>query len=298
MARLDDRGRYRAGPPEPVGDLGTLLDRLRAAGTRDGPVLLGLDLPLGLPVAYARRAGIDSFVDWFRSLGEGDWRDIYRPAADRSEIALTRPFYPLRPGGTSRAELIEALGLSDWDALYRRCDRPPHRPAAAALFWTLGAQQVGKAALNAWENLLVPAVRAGEVRLWPFEGALPDLLAGGDVVVAETYPGEVYGHLGLSFRREDGTRGGKGNRSVRQANAPALLKAARRLDVRPGRGLRSAIETGFAPEQGGDDAFDAAVGLLGAVNVLRGFRLPGEPDDRVVRQIEGWILGQEADPAA
>jgi hypothetical protein len=34
------------------------------------------------------------------------------------------------------------------------------------------------------------------------------------------------------------------------------------------------------------------VGLLGMVNVLRGGRPPGAPDDPVVRRIEGWILGQ------
>jgi hypothetical protein len=36
------------------------------------------------------------------------------------------------------------------------------------------------------------------------------------------------------------------------------------------------------------------VGLFGMLNVVLG-RLPcGEPDDPVVRRIEGWILGQSA----
>jgi hypothetical protein len=53
------------------------------------------------------------------------------------------------------------------------------------------------------------------------------------------------------------------------------------------------IEDGFGPG-GGDDRFDAAVGLFGMLNVVLGRRPSGEPDDPVVRRIEGWILGQSA----
>jgi hypothetical protein len=43
----------------------------------------------------------------------------------------------------------------------------------------------------------------------------------------------------------------------------------------------------------GDDAFYAVVGLFGMLQVCLGERAPSEPDDRVVRKIEGWILGRE-----
>jgi hypothetical protein len=36
------------------------------------------------------------------------------------------------------------------------------------------------------------------------------------------------------------------------------------------------------------------VGLFGLINVVRGARPSGEPEDPVVRRIEGWILGQDA----
>ena len=36
------------------------------------------------------------------------------------------------------------------------------------------------------------------------------------------------------------------------------------------------------------------VGLFGLLNVMRCHRPSGEPDDPVVRRIEGWILGQGA----
>ena len=47
-------------------------------------------------------------------------------------------------------------------------------------------------------------------------------------------------------------------------------------------------------EPGADDPFDAVVGLFGLLNVVRGARASGEPDDPVVRRIEGWILGLDA----
>jgi hypothetical protein len=44
----------------------------------------------------------------------------------------------------------------------------------------------------------------------------------------------------------------------------------------------------------GDDAFDAVVGLFGMLQVCLGQREPGGPDDRVILEIEGWILGRES----
>jgi hypothetical protein len=54
--------------------------------------------------------------------------------------------------------------------------------------------------------------------------------------------------------------------------------------------LRKEIHDGFSQ---GDDAFDAVVGLFGMLQVCNGQRAPGEPDEVVIREIEGWILGRE-----
>jgi len=43
----------------------------------------------------------------------------------------------------------------------------------------------------------------------------------------------------------------------------------------------------------GDDAFDAVVGLFGMLQVCLGQRATGEPDDREIREVEGWILGRK-----
>jgi hypothetical protein len=86
--------------------------------------------------------------------------------------------------------------------LRRRCDLAhAGRRAASPLFWTLGAQQVGKAAIHGWKEVLVPGIgmRELDVWIWPYSGQLMNLLRPGRIIIAETYPAEVYTHLGISF---------------------------------------------------------------------------------------------------
>jgi hypothetical protein len=49
------------------------------------------------------------------------------------------------------------------------------------------------------------------------------------------------------------------------------------------------IQAGFIS---GDDAFDACVKLFGMLEVLLDNRTSGEPDDLLVKSVEGWILGR------
>ncbi len=290
-------GLYRALAPEPAGDLPTFLDDLRRQTARPGALLLGVDFPLGLPLAYARHAGVSDFARLFPELGRGRWRDFFRVAECAEEIGLARPFYPARPGprGTvARKHLPERLGLPAYGALLRRCDQASEaRRAACVLFWTLGPQQVGKAAIVGWRDLLIPALRDGrDLALWPFDGSLGPLLAERDIVAAETYPGEIYGHLGLN---EAGGRAfGKRRQAARAERGPRLLERLRRLGIRPEPALRGALLDGFGPAGDGEDPFDAAVGLTGMLNVVLGGRPAGAPEDPEIRRIEGWILGQAA----
>jgi hypothetical protein len=284
---LADR-RYRLLPTARTEDL------WRSLEDQPGPVLLGFDFPLGLPAAYAARAGIDDFFAALPHFGSGRFAAFYVVAGRPEEIELGRPFYPKRPGGCRRQQLLQGLGLGDWSDLLRRCDRrTPTRNAACALFWTLGGSQVGKAAIAGWRDLLVPALRDGvDVGLWPFQGRLEELLARHRFTIAETYPGEAYGHLGLipALRRDGGKRDG----DARRRAAARLLAAAARLDVDVEPAAQAEIEDGFGGGTDGEDRFDALVGLLGMLGVVRGERGSGEPDDPVVRRIEGWILGQAA----
>ena len=285
LATLRPDGRYRADASRPVGPLDSLWARLgQEAG--GGRVLLGVDFPIGLPRAYAERAGMISF-----SAALKKFDDRFYAVADRQdEIGLQRPFYPMRPGGCRRQHLLDGLGVTAWSDLLRRCDRhSATRAAACALFWTLGGQQVGKAAISGWRDLLAPALRARhDLALWPFQGSLDELLTRRRFVLAETYPAEVYGHLGLDLR------GGKRRQAARRANAAALLAWAEAAGVEIAPALVAKIEDGFGAGASGEDRFDAVVGLLGMLNVVLGRRPSGEPDDPVIRRIEGWILGQTA----
>ncbi len=293
-ARRTADGRYQVGAPELVGDTATWLDRLRQAAGPEGSVLLGLDLPLGVPTAWAKRAGVDRFTSLLPELGRGDWADFYRPAEHPDEISLQRPFYPQRPGGTSRQQLVDGLGLSNADQLFRVCDRATDtRSAASPLFWTLGAKQVGKAAISAWRDLLGPALRErNDVVLWPFEGTLDALLQDARIVVAESYPAEFYNHFALSFPAGPDGKRGKRVQASRAGVAPPLLAWAAENEIELAPKLEAALRDGFGPKPSGEDPFDATVGVLGMLNVLLGNRAPGEPTDPTVRHVEGWILGQ------
>ena len=137
--------RYTASAVRPVGTLGDLVPELLAEAGANGTALLGVDFPIGLPRAYAVKAGIADFRVALKKFGRGRWRSFYEPAATSAEIALTRPFYPARPGpkGVHRRDhLPAALGIRSYDDLHRKCDLGhPDRSAAAVLFWTLGANQ-------------------------------------------------------------------------------------------------------------------------------------------------------------
>jgi hypothetical protein len=287
-------GRYLVLAPEPVGPLEAFWAKLGPAG--DGSALIGFDFPIGLPEAYAERAGIEDFVTTLPDFGQDDWALFYAVAERRAEIARGRPFYPRsagQKGAVARWHLLAGLGLREPAELVRRCDRKTTaRNAACVLFWTTGANQVGKGAIVGWRDLLGPALRQGrDLAVWPFHGGLGELLSRHRIVVAETYPGEIYGHLGLELRRH----GGKRKQTARQANAAHLLRwaAAAKVSLHPA--LCEEIKEGFGASRDGEDRFDAVVGVLGMLNVVLGLRPSGEPDDPVVRRIEGWMLGLQAD---
>ncbi|MBP0446153.1 hypothetical protein J8J14_15370 [Roseomonas sp. SSH11] len=272
----------------PVGDPAGMVAGLLAGGDA---LALGLDLPLGLPRAWAagrREAGFPAFL-----------RGLYRfpgflHVNDGLEtVSPDRPFYPARGiRGMTRAAHAAALGLSGPHELSRLCDRATaERPAGAPLFWTLGANQTGKAAIAAWGGWLGPALAAGApYRLWPFEGPLRALLAPGRAVLAETYPAEAMRQLGIRLQ------GSKRAQGVRLESAPALRAAMARLGVSACPALERAIASGFGQDAAGEDRLDSLLGLLCVISVLEGARPDFIPDDPWVRRWEGWVLGQTALP--
>jgi hypothetical protein len=139
--------------------------------------------------------------------------------------------------------------------------------------------------------VLAPALReGGRISLWPFDGPLHSLLVPGKVVVAETYPAECYGWFPKDPPGSKDTLGSKSDQHDRKKFGASLLRWADAQSVTLANCLTEDIQGGF-PQ--GDDAFDAVVGLFGMLQVCLGQRETGEPDDREIRNIEGWILGRK-----
>jgi hypothetical protein len=271
-----------------VEDPHALAAELRDAG---GAALLALDLPLGLPRAYAAGCAETGFPAFLRGL-------VQRPGfftvnATVATISREAPFYPARPAkGMRRAAHAEALGLADAAALSRLCDRATsERPAGAPLFWTLGANQAGKAAIAAWRDWLAPALAAGAPdALWPFEGRVAELLAPGRLVLAEAYPAEAMRQIGVTLA------GSKRAQAPRRAAAEAIHAALAARRAEPDAALAAMIADGFGADAAGEDRFDSLMGLIGALGVLDGAREDFIPDDPWLRRWEGWVLGQTALP--
>ena len=124
--------------------------------------------------------------------------------------------------------------------------------------------------------------------MWPFDGDLAGLLRDGGVVAAEVYPAACAEWLRVGFGRRESKRR-QGDRRLRAA---ALLDAAASLGVLVTGGIRDRVEDGFGSGATGEDAFDAFVGMLGMVHVLRGRRPVGPPPERAgLAALEGWVLG-------
>jgi hypothetical protein len=274
--------------PEPVGPPETLFARLlaRAAGR---PVACGIDCPIGLPRAYiASHAIAGDFPAFLRTLAGND--TFFQVAATLAEISPAAPFYPARGiAGMTRLAHATALGLPNADALCRACDRATtDRPAGAPIFWTLGANQSGKAAISAWRDLLIPALHTpAPPSLWPFAGPYRALLRPNHIAVAETYPAEAMRHLGLRIA------GSKRRQSDRAAYAPSIHAALTRLGATAHASLAAAMNDGFGATAAGEDQFDCVLGVLAVLGVLTGARPDTAPNDPWITQWEGWVLGQK-----
>jgi hypothetical protein len=284
-AVLNDSGQYAASTSRKVGAVDSLITTIRSEIGKTGCALLGFDFPIGIPAFYAQRAGVDDFKKLLPQLGKGEWENFYKVCREKSEISVYRPFYPdNRYKGRKKEELFRALGASSMEQLLRRCDRgcDKHKQACC-LFWTLGGNQVGKGAIVGWRDLLAPVLRGDEtLSLWPFDGRLDSLLVPGSVVIAETYPAECY----RWFSRKPVV---KSDISSRKTAGNDLLSWAKAKGVVLDDDLHADLQAGFIF---GDDPFDACVGLFGMLKVVLDGHPTGEPDDSLVKSVEGWILGR------
>jgi hypothetical protein len=285
IATLGEDGRFSAHAPALV-DPARILDLLRQDRDKQAAVFAGFDFPIGIPEHYAARAGVTKFRDFLPGLGKEPWAEFNRVCDSPDEISIHRPFYPSTSSkGRSRQDLFRAHSARNMMDLLRQCERGGNgRRQACCLFWTLGGNQVGKAALRGWKEVLTPALLYDHIRLWPFDGQLTDLLRPGHTIIAETYPAEYYRWFPHRALRS------KTDIESRKIFGVALLSWAQQHNLLIDGDLKTVIENGFP--NGEDDAFDAVVGLFAMLQVCNGERLPQDPRDNAIREIEGWILGR------
>lgn len=279
-------GRYTASAPDRVGELPSLFGSLRTTVGKSGVVFAGFDFPIGVPEHYAKQADVSRFSEFLRVVGTGDWESFYVVCERPEQVSIHRPFYPFRyEEGCSQQHLLNGHNARSMTSLLRDCELGGNgQTQASSLFWTFGAKAVGKAAIVGWRDVLTPALDDASVRIWPFDGKLETLFQLGQTVIAETYPAECY----RWFRGEP--LRSKTDAGSRRDFGENLLEWARGSGVNVEPPLAKAIRDGF--KEGEDDAFDAVVGLFGMLQIVLGQRGSGEPDDEVVREIEGWILGR------
>ncbi|WP_052763947.1 hypothetical protein [Microvirga massiliensis] len=143
------RGAWYVFAPRTVGSVSDFLDEVFAHSARDR-VLMGFDFPIGVPNAYGVKTGLACFRDALFEFGRGDRAGVFDIADRPEEISVSRPFYPRGcRKGVSRNSLISGLGVNSFADLLRICERRmAHGPEGCSLFWTLGGNQVGRAAIT------------------------------------------------------------------------------------------------------------------------------------------------------
>jgi hypothetical protein len=261
-------GRYVFSPPRPVPDV--------AALQLEPGTLAAFDCPIGVSRDYAAMAELHSFRGALAVFGRGRFGRFYEFADCAADIATERPFYPKHGvKGVSRDDLRKGLG----DAAFapRVCDQ---LTKAGPIFWILGPRQVGRSAACIWRELLAP--RLDRVALWPFDGALDDLLAGGRPVVGEMYPAFLLRTLGVTVLA-------KPKQEARRLCGKELLERVgtdKRLDL---DAVRAPLLDGFGASRSGEDPFDATIACIALARLLLDDAIPEPPE--AARVIEGWILG-------
>src|SRR5262249_8249974 len=118
------------------------------------------------------------------------------------------------------------------------------------------------------------------------------LLTPGAVALAETYPAEALRHLGIRLK------GSKRRQSDRAAVAGPLAAAMAMLDAMPDAALRAAMPDGVGSDAARGGRFDCILGVWRVVSGVAGNGADEAPADPLIRDWEGWVLGQTAMPAA
>jgi len=159
-----------------------------------GPVLVALDVPLGVPSGFldtVRSSGVGaltSFLDLL--LATASWPRFFDASQHPRDWGVHRPFFAVPAGDGGLTSYLDAAKQLDVTSLLRRIDA---QTGAKPVFVTAGIPgSVGSSARDVWMALRHLLQQPRSFAVWPFEGSVDALLSARGIVLGETYPRAAY----------------------------------------------------------------------------------------------------------
>jgi len=171
-------------------NLSELLKRAYSLSNK-GPVLIGIDVVLGVPASYWRLVqqayGFNppqTFVQWLAMIEQTG--GFFDTVTDPQKWSVSQPWFQVMKGPGGRTSFTNKVD----DNMLRKID---HATGAKPVFAVSGIPgTVGSGTRELWKELapLMQGIR--EFAIWPFEGDLESLLTTNRIVLCETYPALAY----------------------------------------------------------------------------------------------------------
>ena len=190
VADIDKRSIWKASTTG-VWNLKALLELTNTLRQSGGPVLIGVDVVLGVSNGFWRmvleksgRHQPKNFVHWLRNLDPGS--NFFNTNDDPSKWHVDEPWFPVRSGKGGLTSFTEKVS----DGFLRRID---HETGAKPVFAVSGIPGVVGAGTRSFWRELIPTLTCGrEITIWPFENDPSNLLHQDGIVLCETYPSIAY----------------------------------------------------------------------------------------------------------
>ena len=190
ISRMAQRSIERAKDPTSGWSLESLLN-LAESIARDGPVLVGVDVVLGVSKGYweefhqEHNRRFEHFIEWLKGFEPGD--SFFETTLDPDEWNPDRPWFAVQKGPGGLKKFTDQVS----DGMLRRIDRAARAKPVFAVSGIPGT--VGSATREFWRELAPRLTTSRCFAVWPFEGRLSELFPHYPVVLAETYPRLAYG---------------------------------------------------------------------------------------------------------
>jgi 8-oxo-dGTP diphosphatase len=236
--------------------LAGLISSAQAIRARLGcPVLVGVDVSLGIPAAHAHRLGHANFIDFLMRLERSG--GLQQESLCAGEWRPETPFFRIPGGKGSKHSFFQAAGGES--ALLRQIELRTGGNPTFALSGIPGT--VGSGSRAVWtelQRLLAKRDEGVGFAVWPFEGDLATLLSEVGVVVGEIYPRAAY-----ALALEDELPAPP--ESIAKTRPEAREEAIRRLQSSSWLRANNIELPDLSPALGNEDDFDALIAVVAMV---------------------------------